>query len=75
MSDYHSSGQYFNMIVCDPVDVNKVYSLEVVSKVTLDGGKTWNNIGLNKRHVDDHCMWINPNNTNHWLIGGDGGLI
>ena len=74
MSDYHSSGQYFNMILCDPVDVNKVFSLEVVSKVTLDGGKTWNNIGLNKRHVDDHCMWINPNNTNHWLIGGDGGL-
>jgi len=74
MSDYHSSGQYFNMIVCDPVDVNKVFSLEVVSKVTTDGGKTWNNIGLNKRHVDDHCMWINPKNTNHWLIGGDGGL-
>ncbi len=74
MSDYHSSGQYFNMIVCDPVDVNKVYSLEVVSKVTYDGGKTWSNIGLNKRHVDDHCMWINPSNTKHWLLGGDGGL-
>jgi photosystem II stability/assembly factor-like uncharacterized protein len=74
MSDYHSSGQYFNMIVCDPADLNKVYSLEVVSKVTMDGGKTWNNIGLNKRHVDDHCMWINPHNTSHWLIGGDGGL-
>lgn len=74
MSDYSSSGQYFNMIVCDPVDVNKVYSLEVVSKVTTDGGKTWNSIGLNKRHVDDHCMWINPANTRHWLIGGDGGL-
>lgn len=74
MSDYTSSGQYFNMIVCDPVDVNKVYSLEVVSKVTTDGGKNWSNIGLNKRHVDDHCMWINPDNTDHWLIGGDGGL-
>ncbi len=74
MSDYHSSGQYFNMIVVDPIDLNKVYSLEVVSKVTTDGGKTWSNIGLNKRHVDDHCMWINPSNTDHWLIGGDGGL-
>lgn len=74
MNDYRSSGQYFNMIVCDPIDVNKVYSLEVVLKVTIDGGKTWNNIGLNKRHIYDHCMWINPKNTNHWLIGGDGGL-
>lgn len=74
MSGYSSSGQYFNFIVCDPVDQDKVYSLEVYSKVTVDGGKTWNNIGISKRHVDDHCMWINPENTKHFTIGGDGGL-
>lgn len=74
MSSYSSSGQYFNFIVPDPVDPDKVYSLEVYSKVTTDGGKTWNNIGVSKRHVDDHCMWIDPNDTNHFTIGGDGGL-
>ncbi|MDV7395948.1 hypothetical protein RZS08_31440, partial [Arthrospira platensis SPKY1] len=74
MSNYSSSGQYFNFIVPDPVDPDKVYSLEVYSKVTTDGGKTWDNIGINKRHVDDHCMWIDPNDTNHFTIGGDGGL-
>ena len=74
MSKYASSGQYFNTIECDPVDVDKVYSLETVSQVTLDGGKTWNPVGNNQRHVDDHAMWIDPGNTTHFYIGGDGGI-
>lgn len=74
MSDYTSSGQYFNEIFCDPKNVDKVYSMEVVSKVTLDAGKTWKSIGLKNRHVDDHAMWINPDNTDHFIIGGDGGI-
>jgi Uncharacterized protein related to plant photosystem II stability/assembly factor len=74
MSDYASSGQYFNEIFCDPKDVNKIYSMEVVSKVTTDGGKNWVNLGLGNRHVDDHALWIDPANTLHLLIGGDGGI-
>lgn len=74
MSDYSSSGQYYNEIVCDPLDVDKVYSTETVSRMTSDGGKTWNTLGNNKRHVDDHAIWIDPKDTEHFLIGGDGGL-
>jgi len=74
MSDYSSSGQYYNEIYCDPLDADKVYSMETVSRVTLDGGKTWKSIGNNKRHVDDHAMWIDPTDTQHFMIGGDGGV-
>lgn len=74
MSDYSSSGQYFNVLVCDPVDPQRVYSLEVFSKYTEDGGKTWKNIGNDNRHVDDHALWIDPSDPRHFLIGGDGGL-
>ncbi len=74
MSSYTSSGQYFNILVCDPVNPDKVFNMDVVSKVTTDGGKTWNSLGLKNRHVDDHCMWVDPTDTNHWTIGGDGGL-
>ncbi len=74
MSDYHTSGQYYAEIVADPRDVNTVYSLETVSKVTHDGGKTWKPLGNKARHVDDHALWIDPDNTNHMLIGCDGGL-
>lgn len=74
MSDHHSSGQYYNEIICDPVDPDKVYSMETFSKVTEDGGKTWKNVSTNKRHVDDHALWIDPENTDHFMIGGDGGV-
>ncbi len=74
MSNYHSSGQYYNEIYCDPIDVNKVYSPQTYSKFTTDGGKTWKNLGLKNKHVDDHAMWINPANPKHFLIGGDGGV-
>jgi photosystem II stability/assembly factor-like uncharacterized protein len=74
MSDHASSGQYYNEIYCDPLDVDKVYSVETFTHVTTDGGKTWKRVGLKKRHVDDHALWINPDNTMNFKIGGDGGV-
>ena len=73
MSDYSSQGQYFNTVICDPKNVDKVYSLETVSKYSEDGGATWKTIGNNHRHVDDHAMWIDPSDPKHFMIGGDGG--
>ncbi|MBP7505291.1 MAG: hypothetical protein KA780_07575 [Prolixibacteraceae bacterium] len=74
MSDHASSGQYYNEIYCDPKDVDKVYSMETYSFVTTDGGKTWSPLSNNGRHVDDHALWIDPSNTRHFMIGGDGGI-
>lgn len=74
MSSYHSSGQYYNEIVCDPKNRDKVYSTETVSKITVDGGKTWKSISTRGRHVDDHAIWIDPADTEHFIIGGDGGI-
>ena len=74
MSDHHSSGQYYNEIICDPVNVDVVYSTETRSHVTRDGGKTFTTLGLDGRHVDDHALWIDPSDTEHLLIGGDGGI-
>ncbi len=74
MSDHHESGQYYNEIFCDPVDVDKVYSVETVSHFTEDAGKTWKPLSLTDRHVDDHAMWIDPTDPKHFIIGGDGGI-
>ncbi len=75
MNSYVStSPQYYNRIYCDPKDKNKVYSVDTYTKYTLDGGKTWNSLGLSQKHVDDHALWINPDNTAHLIIGCDGGL-
>ncbi len=74
MSTHSSSGQYYNEIYCDPKDRNKVYSMETNSFVTSDGGKTWTALNNNGRHVDDHALWIDPSDTRHFMIGGDGGI-
>jgi len=31
-------------------------------------------LGEKSDHVDNHDMWINPNNTDHYLVGCDGGV-
>ncbi|MCJ7552859.1 MAG: glycosyl hydrolase, partial [Ignavibacteriaceae bacterium] len=75
MSDYKNvSAQYYSEIFCDPVQLDKLYILDTFSKITEDGGKTFTRISTKGRHVDDHAFWINPNNANHFLIGGDGGI-
>jgi photosystem II stability/assembly factor-like uncharacterized protein len=74
MSSHTAQGQYYNEIVCDPKNTDKVYSMETYSQVTIDGGKTWNPVGNNQKHVDDHAIWIDPENTKHFYIGSDGGM-
>jgi photosystem II stability/assembly factor-like uncharacterized protein len=73
MSSHAAQGQYYNEIYCDPKDADKVYSVETISHYTENGGKDWTPVSNNKRHVDDHAMWIDPDDTRHFLIGGDGG--
>ncbi|MHC1702890.1 MAG: WD40/YVTN/BNR-like repeat-containing protein [Tenuifilaceae bacterium] len=73
MSDHASSGQYYNEIFCDPVEFDKVYSVETITFVTKDGGKNWSRVSNKDRHVDDHALWIDPTDNNHVMIGGDGG--
>ena len=69
-----NSPQYYNEIFCDPKNVDKVYSVDTRTKVTVDGGKTWKTLGGSQRHVDDHALWIDPDDTHHLIIGGDGGI-
>ena len=54
--------------------INKVYALDTRSSITTDGGKTFDRISTKGRHVDDHAFWVNPKNTDHFMIGGDGGI-
>ncbi len=74
-SKVSTSPQYYNELVCDPRDVDTLYCLDTFTTVSRDGGKTWSNLGNLHRHVDDHALWIDPRDTKHLLIGGDGGLF
>jgi photosystem II stability/assembly factor-like uncharacterized protein len=73
--DYVSgSPQYYQELVPDPGNVDRVYSMDVFMKVTEDGGKAWRNAGEKDKHVDNHALWIDPGNTDHLLNGNDGGV-
>ncbi|KAA3617301.1 MAG: glycosyl hydrolase [Calditrichaeota bacterium] len=75
MSNHISrSPQYYQEIICDPVDVNRVYSMDTWMMVTLDGGKTWKQVGEKYKHVDNHALWINPKQPDYMLAGCDGGV-
>jgi len=65
---------YYNELVVDPHNPDRLYAPETFTKVSEDAGKTWKNLSLAARHVDDHAVWIDPNNTDHIYIGGDGGV-
>jgi photosystem II stability/assembly factor-like uncharacterized protein len=69
-----SSPQYYNELYVDPQNPERVYSVDTFTHVSEDGGKSWNKISFKNRHVDDHALWIDPANTSHLYIGGDGGV-
>ena len=73
-SGYSTSGNYYQEIICDPHDVDKVFSMATWMHHTVDGGKTFVPTGESQKHVDNHCIWINPTNSDHWIVGCDGGI-
>ncbi|NRA13539.1 MAG: glycosyl hydrolase, partial [Crocinitomicaceae bacterium] len=74
MSSYKTSGNYYQEIICDLKDKNKVFSMSTRLHHTIDGGKNFIRTGEKYKHVDNHCIWIDPKDENHWIVGCDGGL-
>lgn len=68
-----TSPQYYNEIIVDPNNAERLYSMDTFTTISEDGGKSWRRLSARFRHVDDHAMWIDPSNSNHLYIGGDGG--
>jgi len=69
-----TSPQYYNELVVDPNNADMLYSLDTYTTRSMDAGKTFKRIGNKGRHVDDHALWIDPDNSKHLVIGGDGGV-
>lgn len=71
---YYTSGNYYQEITCDPINEHKIYITDTYYKVSSDGGKTVSNLGEINKHIDNHCIWIDPKNPKHLLVGCDGGI-
>ncbi len=73
-SGYSSSGNYYQEIIADPVEVDRVYSMDTFAQVTEDGGRNWERVGERNKHIDNHALWIDPDNPDYLLNGNDGGV-
>jgi photosystem II stability/assembly factor-like uncharacterized protein len=71
---FSTSGNYYQELFADPVDADKVYAMNNWMRVTRDGGKSFDYVGEDFKHIDNHAMWINPNDTDHIINGNDGGV-
>jgi photosystem II stability/assembly factor-like uncharacterized protein len=65
---------YFSQVTIDPNDPDVVYMGGVDLQMTTDGGKTVNTQAASAIHSDHHAIWVDPANSNHVVIGNDGGL-
>ncbi len=74
MNDLYTSGNYYQELTCDPKNVHRIFITDTYYKVSDDGGKTMRNLGEINKHIDNHCIWIDPANTDHLRVGCDGGI-
>jgi len=73
-NDFDAGAMYYGHVVADPKDVDRIYIMNVFLMVSDDGGRTLRRLGEKSKHVDNHDIWIDSSNTDHYLVGCDGGV-
>lgn len=65
---------YYGQLRVDPKNPDKLWVMSVPLLVSTNGGKSFRRDGAPALHVDHHALWIDPSDTQHLLLGNDGGL-
>jgi photosystem II stability/assembly factor-like uncharacterized protein len=73
-NEFDAGAMYYGQIIADPKNVDRIFVMNVTLRESLDGGKTLHKVEENNHHGDNHAIWIDPDNTKHWLLGSDGGM-
>jgi photosystem II stability/assembly factor-like uncharacterized protein len=72
-SNNNNRPMYYSKIRVDPSNPDIVYTTGASAYKSIDGGRNFEVMG-GQSHSDHHALWINPRNSNHLIIGNDGGL-
>jgi len=72
---YFGRSSDFAELKVDPTNADIVYSANIVTWKSTDGGHTWNAFRGAPGGDDYHRVWINPNNHDIILIASDQGAI
>ncbi len=73
-NEFDVGAMYYARLVCDPKNVDRIWVMNVSLRESLDGGKTLQKVNEANHHGDNHAIWVDPENTKHWLMGSDGGM-
>jgi photosystem II stability/assembly factor-like uncharacterized protein len=73
-NDFDAGAMYYAHLVADPKEVDRIYVMNVFLMVSDDGGRTLRRLGERSKHVDNHDIWVDPANNDHYLVGCDGGV-
>jgi photosystem II stability/assembly factor-like uncharacterized protein len=73
-NDFDVGAMYYARVVPDPKNVDRIFVMNVQLRESLDGGKTLHHVNEVNHHGDNHAIWIDPDDTKHWLLGSDGGI-
>jgi photosystem II stability/assembly factor-like uncharacterized protein len=73
-SETNNRPMYYSQIRVDPNDPERVYAGGANLYRSSDGGKTFTPDAASEVHSDHHALWIDPANSSHLILGGDGGL-
>jgi len=73
-NEFDAGAMYYARIVPDPKNVDRIFIMNVELRESTDGGKTIHKVNEVNHHGDNHAMWIDPDDTKHWLLGSDGGM-
>jgi photosystem II stability/assembly factor-like uncharacterized protein len=74
VSNENNRPMYYSQIRVDPKNSETVYVGGLNFSKSVDGGKSFRSLQAGIAHVDNHAIWINPANSEHLLVGNDGGL-
>jgi photosystem II stability/assembly factor-like uncharacterized protein len=74
MSDTNPRPSYYSQVLIDPNNDLRVWVMGAPLYYSEDGGKTFTTSRGNRIHSDFHAGWINPNDSDHMIIGTDGGI-
>jgi photosystem II stability/assembly factor-like uncharacterized protein len=65
---------YYTHVFADPNNKDVVIALNTSAFRSTDGGKTFAQIGQGT-HGDNHDFWFDPDDSNHVMLGNDGGGV
>ena len=74
LSTTNNRPMYYSQIRVDPNDPERIYLGGASLYRSSDGGRNFTPDAATTVHLDHHALWINPANSEHLILAGDGGV-